>query len=276
MLATAAKQLRAAGIDSPRREARLLLAHVMKISQEDILAGRLPPPTQQDALAFEAAVNRRQNREPLAYIVGRREFWSLDFAVGPGVLVPRPESELLIEQALKHFPDRNAPLCVLDLGTGSGCLLLSFLSERPNAQGLGVDVSGEALAIAERNAAALSLSDRARFERSDWFENVFGTFDVILINPPYVPETALDGLQPEVRTYEPVSALDGGADGLDAYRDIAASLKKRMAPGGYALFEVGQGQAPAVAALLSGQGLNVEGTVCDLAGIPRCVIAVLT
>jgi release factor glutamine methyltransferase len=273
LLAAAARRLQAAGIESPRREARLLLAHVLRVSQEDIVAERLPPVTDEQLLAFEAVTRRREAREPLAYIVGRREFWSLDFAVGPGVLVPRPESELLIEQSLKHFPDRSAHLRVLDLGTGSGCLLLSFLSERPKAQALGVDLSEDALAIAKQNAATLRLSDRARFEKSDWFEDVFGTFEVILINPPYIPQTQLGDLEPEVRAYEPVSALAGGADGLDAYRDIAAGLLGHMAAGGHAFFELGQGQAPAVAALLSQHGLKVEGTVSDLAGIPRCVIA---
>ena len=276
ILATAAARLRAAGVESPRREARLLLAHVLHARQEDIIAGRLPPISAENALAFEAVVSRREKREPLAYIVGHREFWSLDFAVGPGVLVPRPESELLIEEALKHFPDRDAPLRVLDLGTGSGCLLLSFLSERPNAQGLGIDLSQDALAVAGQNAATLQLSERAQFERGNWLENVFGAFDAILINPPYIPRAALDGLQPDVRSYEPQRALDGGPDGLNAYRDIAAGLKERMTAGGYAFFEVGQGQAPAVEALLSQQGLTVEGTVCDLAGIPRCVIAART
>jgi len=276
LLVSAAARLRAAGIESPRREARLLLAHLLRVGQEDIVADRLPPVSAENALAFEAVVSRRERHEPLAYIVGCREFWSLDFAVGPGVLVPRPESELLIEQALKHFPDRDAPLRVLDLGTGSGCLLLSFLSERPNAQGLGVDQSQYALVIAGQNAATLRLSNRVRFERSNWLENVFGAFDVILINPPYIPRAALDGLQPDVRSFEPLWALDGGPDGLDAYREIASGLKERMTAGGCAFFELGQGQAAAVEILLSRQGLIVEGTVCDLAGIPRCVIAART
>jgi release factor glutamine methyltransferase len=192
------------------------------------------------------------------------------------VLVPRPESEILIEQALKHFPDRNARLRVLDLGTGSGCLLLSFLSERPNAEGLGVDLSEAALAIAGRNAEALKLSYRARFLRSDWLEKMSGAFDVILINPPYIPQTNLADLQPEVRAHEPMSALDGGLDGLNAYRQIALGLEGRMANGARAFFEIGQGQAEAVESLLSADGLRITGTVCDLAGIPRCVIAART
>ena len=139
-----------------------------------------------------------------------------------------------------------------------------------------MDLSETALATARQNAAALGLSDRARFERSDWLENVFGAFDAILINPPYVAKAALGDLQPEVGNYEPNSALDGGPDGLGAYRVIASGLRERMAPSGHVFLEVGQGQAPAVAALLSGQGLSVEGTVCDLAGIPRCVTAART
>lgn len=273
LLADAAARLRAAGVESPRREARLLLTHVLGVTQEDIVAERLAPLTSKDASAFETVVKRREAREPLAYIIGRREFWSLDFAVGPGVLVPRPESEILIEQALKHFPDRNARLRVLDLGTGSGCLLLSFLSERPHAQGLGVDISQAALAIAQRNAEALKLLDRTRFLRSDWLENVSDAFDVILINPPYIGRTVLAELQPEVCDYEPESALDGGPSGIDAYRDIAAGLKGRLTGSGQAFFEIGQGQAEAVESLLAANALRVQGTVCDLAGIPRCVIA---
>ena len=276
VLADSAARLRGAGIESPRREARLLLAHALKVRQEDIVAGRLPPLTPGEAQTFEALLKRREAREPLAYILGHREFWSLEFTVGPGVLVPRPESELLVEQALKSFPDRDAPLRVLDLGTGSGCLLLAFLSEGPNAHGLGTDISPAALNIAQENAAQLGLLQRAQFAVSNWLENVPGAFDVILVNPPYIAEDALNDLQPEVQAYEPRSALDGGPDGLDPYRDIALSMKEHMAVGGRAFFEVGQGQAEAVASLLGQAGLAIEGTVCDLAGIPRCVIAART
>src|SRR3954467_3751763 len=191
LLADSTARLRTAGVESPRREARLLLAYVLGTSQENIVAGRLLPVRPEQELAFEAVVKRREAREPLAYIIGRREFWSLEFTVGPGVLVPRPESEHLVEQALESFPDRDAPLRVLDLGTGSGCLLLAFLSERPNAEGLGVDASEAAVKIAEENAARLQLSGRTQFTQSDWLENVFGAFDVVLVNPPYIPRGAL-------------------------------------------------------------------------------------
>ena len=216
----------------------------------------------------------RAAREPLAYIIGRREFWSLDFEVGPGVLVPRPESEIMVEEALKRFPIVDAPLRVVDLGTGSGCLLLAFLSERPKAEGLGVDISEEALVLAMRNAANLGLDKRARFLRGDWMGALSGLWDVIFINPPYILEGDLDGLDPEVGRYEPRGALDGGPDGLYAYRRIAAALRPRLAPEGRAFLEIGQGQAGAVERLLSEKGLSVEGTVCDLAGIPRCLAVI--
>ena len=274
ILLSATMRLRAAGVESPRREARLLLAHVLGVRAEDIVAGGFLPQDTESRGRFEAALARRAAREPLAYIIGRREFWSLDFAVGPGVLVPRPESEIMVEEALKRSPTTEAPLHVLDLGTGSGCLLLSFLSERPKAQGLGVDISEEALAIARRNAASLGLGSRARFLRSDWSGALPGNWDIIFINPPYIAESDLDGLDPEVSRYEPRAALDGGPDGLGAYRRIAAALRPRLAPEGRAFLEVGRGQAGPVERIFSEKGLGLEGTVFDLAGIPRCLVVI--
>lgn len=272
-LAGAASALRAAGVESPRREARLLLAHALGIRQEDIVAGRVSHLSGEALERFESGLKRRIAREPLAYILGSKEFWSLDFLVGPGVLVPRPESEILIEEALRRFPDRDAPLRALDLGTGSGCLILAFLSERPKATGLGIDISPAALGIAERNAKNLGLEDRVKFRRSDWTKDICGVFDAIFVNPPYIGEDELAGLEPEVAGYEPRGALDGGADGLDCYRPIAAGLVQHLSPRGHAFFEIGRGQAEAVATILAGNGLAVEGTVCDLAGIPRCLVA---
>ena len=271
-LLTAAARLRVAGVESPRREARLLLAHVLGVKQEDIVAGRIAHLSARALADFEAALARRAAREPLAYILGSREFWSLDFAVGPGVLVPRPESETLIEEALRRFPNPESPLRVLDLGTGSGCLLLAFLSERPNATGAGVDISHDALAIARRNAKALNLDKRTLFIRSDWMKEISGTFDAIFINPPYIAEGQLSRLEPEVARYEPGTALNGGADGLDAYRRAAASLWRHLPPQGLAFFELGQGQAEPVKAILAEKGLRTDGTVYDLAGIPRCLV----
>jgi len=274
ILLGATERLRAAGVESPRREARLLLAHVLGLRPEEIVSRKFSPQGAEFRSRFEAVLARRAAREPLAYILERREFWSLDFEVGPGVLIPRPESEIMVEEALKRFPDIDAPLSVLDLGTGSGCLLLAFLSERPKAEGFGVDISGEALAIATRNAANMGLDGRARFLRNDWTGALSGSWDVIFINPPYVVEGDLDGLDPEVSRYEPRAALDGGPDGLSAYRCIAAALRSHLAPEGRVFLEVGQGQARPVERILTEKGLSVEGTVCDLAGIPRCLVVI--
>jgi release factor glutamine methyltransferase len=274
ILLDATQRLRAAGVESPRREARLLLAHVLGLRPEEIVSGKISLQGAQFRSRFEAALARRAAREPLAYITGRREFWSLDFEVGPGVLIPRPESEIMVEEALKRFPMSAAPLRVADLGTGSGCLLLAFLSERPEAQGLGVDISEEALAIARRNAASLGLDGRTQFLRNDWMSAISGTWEVIFINPPYIIEGELDGLDPEVSRYEPRAALDGGTDGLCAYRRIAGLLRPRLALEGRVFLEVGQGQAGPVERIFSEKGLNIEETVFDLAGIPRCLVVI--
>jgi len=274
ILQNAAERLRAAGVESPRREARLLLAHVLGLRPEQIVSENFSLQGAQFRGRFEAAVVRRAQREPLAYIIGRREFWSLDFEVGPSVLIPRPESEIMVEEALKRFTKTDAPLRVADIGTGSGCLLLAFLSERTEAEGLGIDISEEALGIAKRNATRLGLEGRAQFLRNDWISGLSGTWEVIFINPPYIIGGELDGLEPEVSRYEPRTALDGGPDGLCAYRRIAASLRPRLAPGGRVFLEVGQGQAEPVERIFSEKGLNVEGTVFDLAGIPRCLVVI--
>jgi release factor glutamine methyltransferase len=252
-------------------EARLLLAHVCGASVIDIVADRIAPGA--DALArFEAALARRIGHEPIAYIAGQREFWSLPFAVDKSVLIPRPESEVLIEEALRRFPEREAKLNVLDLGTGSGCLLLAFLSERPQARGLGIDVSADAVAIAECNAHRLGLSARARFLAGDWTEHT-GTFDVVLANPPYIKTGDLPSLAPDVVAYEPRIALDGGPDGLNAYRAIAAILPGFLGASSCAFIELGQGQRDSVARIFAAAGLDIEGFVNDLSYIPRCLVA---
>jgi release factor glutamine methyltransferase len=162
---------------------------------------------------------------------------------------------------------------VADLGTGSGCLLLAFLSERPNAQGMGIDISEDALGFARRNAKALALANRAQFVRGDWTENLFGAFDAIFVNPPYIETSALDGLEPEIAGYEPRLALDGGPDGLEPYRRVAGGLVRHLGPQGRAFFEIGKGQAGPVGSICAQEGLTAEGTVSDLAGIPRCLVA---
>ena len=273
ILDEAAVRLREAGVEAPRSEARLLLAHAMSVPREDIIAGAVMP--DDGALArFRDAVARRCAREPFAYIVGRREFFSLDFAVGKGVLIPRPESELLVEEALRRFPRGDEKLRVLDLGTGTGCLLLAFLAQRTQAEGLGIDVSEAALEYGRRNAQQLGLANRARFLRGDWGESVAGRFDVIFINPPYIKTAEIETLAPEVAGHEPARALDGGRDGLDCYRKIAPALAELMSAKGCALVEIGEGQVEAASAIFEDSKLSVEGTVTDFARIHRCLVMV--
>lgn len=250
-MSDALERLRAAGIDSPRADVRILRAHA------------------RDDAQFESFVARRLAREPIAYILGRKEFWSLDFAVGPGALVPRPETETLIEEMLKAFPDRGAPLDVLDLGTGTGCLLVAALSEYPGARGVGADSSSDALAWARRNVEAHRVD--AELTKTD-FAEIEGSYDVILSNPPYIRATDIPGLAPDVRLFEPVQALDGGTDGLDAYRALARRIGALLKPGGRAFLEIGEGQAREVAALMTAQGLGIAKIQPDLAGIPRCIV----
>ncbi len=272
VLDSAARRLHEAGSESPRLEARLLLAHALGVSQEDVIAGNYVLDAQIRE-RFEAGLSRRSGREPLAYILGQREFWSLEFAVGPGVLVPRPESETLVEAALNRFPDRDSSLDVLDLGTGSGCLLLAFLSERSRAKGVGVDISGDALVFADGNAKNLGFEARVELFRGDWAQAPGRLFDVVFVNPPYIAESAIDDLDPDIARYEPRLALSGGVDGLDAYRRIAAVLPNYLKPGGLAFVELGQGQLDAVTRMFQNAGLEVNGTFCDLTSIPRCLVA---
>jgi release factor glutamine methyltransferase len=269
LLREATEKLRQSGIASPRREARLLLGHALAIPGDRLATtNMLVAPAR--ARHFKHLIVRRSRHEPLAYIIGVREFWSLDFHVAPGVLIPRPETETLIESALRHCDNR--PARVLDLGTGSGCLLLAFLSERWNAVGVGVDRSGTALAVAAGNARALGLADRAVFQQSNWTEQVQGRFDVIFANPPYIASHDFGGLPADVAQFEPVEALDGGLDGLDAYREIAIALPEVVAPAARLFVEIGHGHGKQVPVIFEAQGFIHEGTVCDLAGIPRCVI----
>jgi release factor glutamine methyltransferase len=264
--------LHAAGIESPRREARLLLAHVLKISMAELLRDlrRLADPA-----AYQTVLARRAAHEPLAYILGAREFWSLNFAVSPATLIPRPESETLIEAALAAFADRAPPRRILDLGTGSGCLLLAALHEFPQAFGLGVDRSFAAARLAASNAALLGLADRAVFLCADWSTALYARFDLILCNPPYIPTSTIGGLMPEVGRYEPVTALDGGPDGLVAYRQIIVTLRCLLPRDGVAVLELGVGQDATVAALAADCGM-VATTRPDLAAIPRAMVLTRT
>jgi release factor glutamine methyltransferase len=216
-------------------------------------------------------LQRRAQREPLALILGYREFWSLRFTVSPATLIPRPESETLIEAALRLFTDRSAPLRILDLGTGTGCLLLASLHEFPRAFGVGIDCAFPAVRLAQDNASSLGLADRSAFACADWAQPISARFNLILSNPPYIASAAIPKLMPEVARYEPRSALDGGAGGLEAYRTLIPGIPELLRPAGAAIVEIGAGQAAAVAGLAKLQGLTTFFDV-DLAGIPRVVI----
>lgn len=259
----AIRHLAEAGIAQPRLDARLLVEHVLDPGGRRLEKGQCE--------RLRRLVERRAAREPLAHITGHREFWSLTFAVTRHTLVPRPDSETLIEAALAWPAPPQA--AVLDLGSGSGCLLAALLSERPRWWGLGLDIDPSALAVAGRNLAALDLGARARLVRGDWAECLAGPFDVVLCNPPYVADGEWPDLEPEVAAFEPRIALAGGADGLDCYRRIAPRLGDLIADRGAAFLEVGAGQTAAVAGLLHRHALDVVDIKEDLAGIPRCVVA---
>jgi len=247
--------------DTPRLDAELLMAHALGVDRSALLLGR------HDASpAFDALVARRLRHEPVAYITGTRAFWSIDLAVTPDVLIPRPDSETLIEAAVAYFGDRG-PATILDLGTGSGALLLAALTQWPLATGLGVDRSAAALTVARGNAERLDLTQRAQFVLGDWGTGIAGRFDLILCNPPYVEEDAR--LARNVRDYEPHSALFAGEDGLAAYQVLVPQLAGLLAPAGIACLEIGSTQAAAVSALASGFIAEVRR---DLGGRDRCVV----
>jgi release factor glutamine methyltransferase len=269
LLAAAADRLARAGADSPKLCARILLATAMGVAREELIVAEREPTTEESA-RFEAMVARRAAREPLAYVTGTREFWSLDFQVGPGVLVPRPETETLIEAALKTLPDRNAPLRIADFGSGSGALLIAALKEFPRARGQGFERSPKAFAYAKANLERHNLAVRADLVAGDWSEAAENGFDVIFCNPPYIPGAEIEQLEPEVRLFEPRGALDGGPDGLDAYRSLSRLLPRALSPGGLAFVELGQGQELQVKPLI--QKLIVLHVAPDLAGIPRVLV----
>ncbi|HEY4166348.1 MAG TPA: peptide chain release factor N(5)-glutamine methyltransferase [Reyranella sp.] len=274
--------LTAAGIDNARFEARLLLAEASGLTIEQLVArgtDEVPAAVIEIARALTA---RRVRREPMAYILGEREFWGLPFKVSPAVLVPRPDSETLIEAVLALMPDRARAWRILDLGLGSGCLLLTLLREYPRARGVGLEASAEALAVAQENANALGVADRARLLAGDWrqpgwvetlVEVLGGPFDLVVSNPPYIASAAVPKLMAEVSSFEPRLALDGGADGLDAYHTIIAAGPRLVTAGGLMAVEVGDGQATEIARLFATAGLSPRAPWKDLGGIDRVVTA---
>ncbi|MDM7945550.1 MAG: peptide chain release factor N(5)-glutamine methyltransferase [Oceanibaculum nanhaiense] len=286
LLRDAAVQLEAAGVEEARRDARLLLAEALGVEAHRLILEpqtNVPPAAADRFAGFVAA---RAARVPVSRILGRREFWGLTFRLSPATLDPRPDSETLVEAVLKAFPDRMAPLRVLDFGTGTGCLLLAVLSEYPNATGLGIDKAEDAVATASTNADDLGLAARVEFRTGDWGQGLGGQglggqglggqgvgepFDIILSNPPYIEAAVVPALAPEVARHDPLLALAGGADGLDAYRRLLPDVARLLAPQGHAFLELGQGQAADVAALAQQCGLMQRALHADLAGIARCL-----
>ncbi len=273
VLRDAAARLRDAGVDTPRLDARCLLGRAMD-RDPGSFAGRGTDVVAPDAvLLFRRLLSRRLDREPVSRIVGEREFWSLTFELTDSVLDPRPDSETLVEAVLSAVPDRGAPVRLLDLGTGSGCLLAALLRELPAAAGVGVDVEPAALRVARRNLARHGLRRRARLVCANWGDALGGAFDVVVANPPYVALRDVDGLAPEVVDHDPRRALFGGDDGLDAYREIAPGLPRLLGPTGLAALEVGPGQARSVGPLLRRAGFAGIESRRDLAGVERCLLA---
>jgi release factor glutamine methyltransferase len=272
-LGTVAAALEKAGLDEARRRARRLVAAALGLSASDVFAGVDRMITEDEGERVAALLARTVKHEPLSRILGLREFWGLEFKLSPDTLDPRPESETIVEAALARLPDRRRAYRILDLGTGTGCLLLALLSELPAATGIGVDAAPGAVAAARDNAARLGFAARAEFVVGDWAEPTAEAFDLVVANPPYIATGDMAALPPEVRDFDPLRALDGGADGLAAYRAIAMKLPRLLASGGIFLTEIGQGQARNVVTLLAAQGLIVDNVVPDLAGIPRCVVA---
>lgn len=264
-LATAARRLRPAS-DTARLDAELLLACALGIERDQLLlrppAGEVPP-------AFDELVERRLAGEPVAYITGRRSFWNIELEVGPGALIPRPDSETLIAAAMEHFGRGDGPGRILDLGTGPGTLLLAALDQWPGATGMGIDRSPEALGYARRNAQRLGLAPRAHFRLGNWARGVDERFDLLLCNPPYVARDA--ELGPGVREHEPPEALFAGEQGLDDYRRLAPEIGRLLLPGGMAAIEIGSDQADSAAALFRAAGLQPV-LAHDLAGRPRALL----
>ncbi len=259
-------------IESASLDARILLEHVLGVSRERLLFLLDSELSMEQYEQLRDLVEKRAQRRPIAQIIGKREFWGMNFAVNEYTLDPRPDSETLIECVLERIKNRALQLRILDLGTGSGCLLLSLLSELPAASGVGVDFCEKALHVAGRNANELGLAHRVEFMRGNWCEAVKGKFDIIISNPPYIPTSVIPTLAPEVSRFEPKLALDGGNDGFDCYRNILDSINGVMADDAFVAFELGAGQQRGMEVLAGNKGFEVAGIRHDLGGVARCVI----
>lgn len=268
----ASQTLQSAGIDSAALDARLLMQAVLAYDHAALIAHDRDSLSDTQSVAFKSYISRRSEREPVSHIVGHRDFWKDRFHVSSDVLDPRPDSETLIEAAIEARPDRTDTYHILDLGVGSGCLLLSLLREYPNAHGTGVDISDAALSIAAGNALTLGMSQRVIFYQDNWGKALQNQYDMIMSNPPYIPGDDISGLAPEVRDFEPMGALSGGADGLDAYQALMPEIKRLLKADGVAVVELGAGQRGAVSDIARKTGLQVQSVQSDLAGIERVLV----
>lgn len=259
-------------IESASLDARILLEYVLGVNREQLLFSLELPITTEQYDRFATLVAKRAKRQPVSKIIGRREFWGVNFVVNENTLDPRPDSETLIEYVLERIENRDTALRILDLGTGTGCLLLSLLSELPVATGVGIDASPDALLVAKENAVALGFTERTDFIVGDWCSSLEGKFDIIISNPPYIPTKTISTLEPEVTEFDPLLALDGGVDGLDCYRKIMQQLPAALAKDGFAAFEIGIGQQNDLGKIANENGLEIAGSKNDLSGIARCLI----
>jgi release factor glutamine methyltransferase len=269
---SARDRLKAAGVDSPVIDARLLVEAAANATRADLLTDPYRELTDDQAATLEDYVARRTRREPVSHILGRKGFWKIMVGVNSKVLTPRPETEVIVDHALRAFAEHES-FSLLDLGVGSGAIALAILAERPAARGLGVDVSEEALAVARENAANLGLAGRIALLRGDWTAGLQEDgFDLVVSNPPYIPTRDIETLQPEVRDHEPRLALDGGEDGLDAYRLLAPEILRVLKPGGLLLVEIGYDQGETVPPLFLAAGAEGVGVLKDLSDRNRVVI----
>ncbi len=274
-----ARSLRAHDVPTPERDARLLICHACGLSHERFAAYPEHRVGRAELERIRRYRDRRCAREPVSRIMGLREFWGLEFELGPHILDPRPDTETIVQTVLELAGERapDAPVSLLDLGTGSGCILVALLHELANTTGIGVDINPATLEIARANARRHGVENRARFVCASWAEPISRSFDFVVANPPYIPSSEIESLAPEVARYDPRAAIDGGDDGLAAYREIIAGLEHILVPGGWAVFEVGAGQAARVSAMLGRSNGEVHfGDVRqwpDLSGRVRCVSA---